>query len=123
MAIDGRLNALLAEAGFSSPRDITALPGGGNNRLFVVDTEAQRLVLKAYFHDPEDPRDRLGTEYRFAQFAWAQGVRTIPRPRTGRWLRGNSSSEENQRRRLRRRASAFSKSVSASANSLSRASL
>jgi len=46
----------------------------------VVETHARRLVLKAYFHDPEDPRDRLGTEYGFARFAWAQGVRTIPRP-------------------------------------------
>jgi hypothetical protein len=77
---DGRLKVLLAQAGLSGPRSVRQLQGGGNNRVFVVETDARPVVLKEYFHHPDDPRDRLGAEFGFSQFAWAIGVRTIPRP-------------------------------------------
>jgi hypothetical protein len=78
--IDDRLSALLAHAGLPDARGATRMPGGGNNRLFRVDTKQGQVVLKAYFHHPDDPRDRLGAEFGFAQFAWTHGIRNIPQP-------------------------------------------
>lgn len=75
-----RLGALLQRAQLPTAHGVTALPGGRNNRVFRVDTDAGAVVLKAYFHHPDDPRDRLGAEFGFCEFAWAHGVRSIPRP-------------------------------------------
>ena len=58
----------------------TRLPGGGNNRVYRVDTPAGPVLLKEYFRHAGDPRDRLGAEQAFLQFAWAHGVRAIPQP-------------------------------------------
>jgi hypothetical protein len=80
MRTDTRLTALLAQVGISAPHALTPLGGGGNNRVFRLDTRLGQLVLKEYFHHPDDPRDRLGAEFGFSQFAWEHGVRNIPRP-------------------------------------------
>jgi hypothetical protein len=74
----GRLARL---AGRASPRALATLTGGMNNRVFRVEIDGGApLVLKSYFHDPRDPRDRLSTEWRFLTYAWARGVRAIPEP-------------------------------------------
>ena len=56
------------------------LAGGGNNRVYRVDTGTGPVLLKEYFRHVSDPRDRLGAEQAFLHFAWAHGVRAIPRP-------------------------------------------
>ena len=72
---------LAALAGKASPRALTSLAGGMNNRVFRVEIDGGvPLVLKSYFHDPRDPRDRLATEWSFLTLAWARGIRTIPEP-------------------------------------------
>lgn len=58
----------------------TRLPGGGNNRVYRVETAAGPVLLKEYFRHAADPRDRLGAEQAFLHFAWAHGVRAIPQP-------------------------------------------
>jgi len=58
----------------------TRLPGGGNNRVYRVDTPTGPVLLKEYFRHAGDPRDRLGAEQAFLQFAWAHGVQAIPQP-------------------------------------------
>ena len=74
----GRLARL---AGRASPRALATLAGGMNNRVFRVEIDGGApVVLKSYFHDPRDPRDRLATEWRFLTYAWARGVRAIPEP-------------------------------------------
>ncbi|MBI4179187.1 aminoglycoside phosphotransferase family protein [bacterium] len=64
------------------PGDVSleALEGGTNNRVFRLDHPSGRYLLKAYFHHPDDPRDRLGVEYAFSSFAWESGIRSLPRP-------------------------------------------
>lgn len=47
-------------------------------RLELIDGDA--LILKSYYRDAHDPRDRLGTEWAFLTFAWNKDVRCIPRP-------------------------------------------
>jgi Phosphotransferase enzyme family len=72
---------LAADAGRGSPRSLTKLSGGKNNRVFRVDVDAgEPLILKHYFTDSRDPRDRLAAEWGFISYAWTRGVRTIPAP-------------------------------------------
>jgi Ser/Thr protein kinase RdoA (MazF antagonist) len=72
---------LAAQAGYEGRVTLHPLSGGGNNRAFRVELAGEPdLFLKAYFHHPQDPRDRLGAEFAFSQYAWEAGVRCIPRP-------------------------------------------
>ena len=75
-----RAAQLLADAG--APRDALLLPlaGGGNNRVYRVASGGRSFLLKEYFRHPGDRRDRLGSEFGFARFAWDHGVRCIPEP-------------------------------------------
>jgi hypothetical protein len=56
------------------------LSASGNNRVFTVHCDGETLVLKWYFHDAADTRDRLGAEYAFLAHAWNMGLRCIPQP-------------------------------------------
>ena len=72
--------ALAASVGLN--RDFTAEPlhGGANNRVFCLNANHQRSLLKAYFRHPADKRDRLTAEFSFLRFAWNHGLRCIPEP-------------------------------------------
>ena len=76
------LAASLAErAGAGRVRRLSRLLGGRNNQVYRVETDADvPLVLKRYFSDPRDGRDRLAAEWNFLQRAWREGVRSIPQP-------------------------------------------
>lgn len=76
------LASQLAEsAGRGTVRNLARLAGGKNNQVFRVETDAGTpLVLKRYFTDPRDPRDRLRAEWEFLQHAWSRGIRAIPEP-------------------------------------------
>ena len=69
-----------AEAGLPREFHLAGLPGGGNNRVYRLDCGGSPLLLKAYFHHPDDPRDRLAAEFAFSRFAWDHGLRCIPQP-------------------------------------------
>ena len=74
---------LAARAGLGEPRALLRLAGGKNNQVYRVDTEAGRpLVLKRYFTDPRDKRDRLAAEWNFLKAAWSRGIRCVPEPLT-----------------------------------------
>jgi hypothetical protein len=75
-----RVGLLAALAGLGAVREVEPLTGGANNRVFRVSAAGGDALLKSYFRHPDDPRDRLGTEFAFARFAWAGGVRCIPQP-------------------------------------------
>lgn len=53
---------------------------GGNNRSFVVDTDAKRFFVKEYAKHPLDNRDRQGTEFSFLKFLWDCGITCISEP-------------------------------------------
>ena len=71
---------LLQTAGIDGDFTLHPLPGGGNNRVYRVESSERHFCLKVYFQHPDDPRDRLGAEYGFLRFAWDQGLRSIPEP-------------------------------------------
>jgi hypothetical protein len=73
--------ALSASAGLGQVHALSQLAGGKNNQVYRVDTEAgSPLVLKRYFTDPRDQRDRLAAEWNFLQAAWSRGIRCVPEP-------------------------------------------
>ena len=76
----GATAGLLDAAGLAGDFSLHLLPGGGNNRVFRVDVNGTRALLKAYFQHPEDRRDRLGAEFAFCSFAWQHGLRSLPEP-------------------------------------------
>lgn len=64
-----------------APVALERLAGGKNNRVFRVSfADGSAAVLKSYFHDPRDTRDRLKAEWGFLNYAWTRGVRVIPKP-------------------------------------------
>jgi hypothetical protein len=71
---------LLEAADVGGDFTLQQLPGGGNNRVFRVEADGARALLKAYFQHPEDRRDRLGAEFGLCTFAWDNGLRSLPRP-------------------------------------------
>lgn len=72
---------LAASAGLGEPRAAVRLAGGRNNQVYRFETEAGRLVvLKRYFRDQRDKRDRLRAEWDFLTAAWSRGIRCVPEP-------------------------------------------
>lgn len=74
------VHTLADRAGLGPVRAVVPMAGGANNRVFRLDAAAGTFLLKSYFRHPDDPRDRLGTEFAFSRFAWDHGVRCIPQP-------------------------------------------
>lgn len=78
---DIRLGELLKNYGLVENFQLDFLKGGKNNRVFKVTSEqGQELLLKSYFQHPEDPRNRLRTEFTFAKFAHSVGLSSVPEP-------------------------------------------
>jgi hypothetical protein len=71
---------LMTRAGLPGICELTPLPGGANNRVFRVDHAEGTLLAKVYFHDSNDQRNRLRTEFEFSRFAWEHGLRCLPQP-------------------------------------------
>ena len=72
---------LADRAGLGTPKSLEPLAGGRNNRVFRVDFKrGEAAVLKSYYHDPRDPRDRLRAEWSFLNYVTARDVRNVPRP-------------------------------------------
>ena len=73
---------LQSSLGLSCTR-LEPLSGGRNSRVYRAECGAkQSVVVKKYFHSPEDPRDRLGTEWNAFLFLRNNGVRCVPTPLT-----------------------------------------
>lgn len=61
--------------------ELSQLPGGVNNRIFLVQQDNQIIaVLKQYYHNKGDLRDRLSSDCGFSRFLWDHGVHQIPMP-------------------------------------------
>lgn len=55
--------------------------GGGNNRLYKIKTKLGYVYVgKQYFRSKNDPRDRLGHEWRFSELIFTYSIAPVPRP-------------------------------------------
>ena len=71
---------LLKSAGWPQAIQIQEFAGGRNNRVFRVETQKGECLLKLYFRDPSDSRDRLGHEYGFLEVCRGVGIEALPKP-------------------------------------------
>ena len=71
---------LLKSAGWPEATKTQEFPGGRNNRVFRVETRQGECLLKLYFRDPSDSRDRLGHEYGFLEACHGVGIGALPKP-------------------------------------------
>jgi hypothetical protein len=71
---------LLKSAGWPQAIQIQEFAGGRNNRVFRVETGQGDCLLKLYFRDPSDSRDRLGHEYGFLEACRGVGIDALPKP-------------------------------------------
>ena len=77
---------LTRSAGRPHPVALERLSGGRNNRVFrLVVAGGPPLLLKSYFSDPRDTRQRLAAEWGFLTLAWRRGIRAIPEPLAAEW--------------------------------------
>lgn len=72
--------ALASEAGIRGEIEIEPMLSGANNRVFRLHNQFSSYLLKHYFRDLKDPRDRLGTEFSFLTYAWKKNPAAVPRP-------------------------------------------
>lgn len=78
--LEQAVEQLIMRMGWRSNFCIHQIPGGANNRVYRVEVNGQRALLKAYFQSKNDLRERPGTEFKFSSFAWNQGIRCLPEP-------------------------------------------
>lgn len=95
--------SLLAKASLEGDFSLHPVEGGANNRIFRVEVDSAEVLLKVYFRHPDDPRDRLGSEFSFSCFAWENGIRSLPRPLACDTQNGLGLYEFVQGRQLRPR--------------------
>ncbi|MEX2287278.1 MAG: aminoglycoside phosphotransferase family protein [Planctomycetaceae bacterium] len=74
------VRALLSQAGMPPTFRCLPLAGGANNRTYRVEHDDGAVLLKWYFAHPDEPRDRLQSEFAFARFAWKRGIDAVPQP-------------------------------------------
>lgn len=92
---------LLQKVGQAGAFRLITLAGGANNRVFQIRAGKNVFLLKIYFRDAFDRRDRLGTEYSFLSFAWNHGITCVPRPYAVDWKNGAALYEFISGRRFR----------------------
>lgn len=71
---------IVASAGLGESFRLQRLSGGTNNRVYKVVTQRRAALLKVYFRNPGDPRDRLATEYALLEFAAMRDIHQVPKP-------------------------------------------
>ena len=74
------IEILLGKSDHSGPFTLEQIKGGANNRAFLVKTDGIDFFLKLYFRHPDDPRDRLNTEFMFLSLLWENNIRVVPKP-------------------------------------------
>lgn len=73
--------ALLTSAGLETPFDAESLKHGRNNQVFrVSDASGRQVILKRFFQNPDDPRDRLKHEWAFLNYAVHRAPGMVPQP-------------------------------------------
>lgn len=76
-----QVSALLKTADYHGPFKLEPMSGGGNNRVFIAKQDDRIIgVLKQYYHNKGDLRDRLDTEWNFSKFLWNHKIQLIPKP-------------------------------------------
>ena len=74
------LSKLLKSIGENDDYTLRPISGGKNNRAFRLDVGNSRYLLKEYFRDVQDNRDRLKAEFAFCEFVQSCSIKSIALP-------------------------------------------
>jgi hypothetical protein len=74
------IEQFFGKEGLKKPIRLNSIYHGRNNRVFKIDSGSGVFLLKSYFHEQNDPQNRLQSEFAFTSFAWKNGIRAIPKP-------------------------------------------
>jgi len=74
------ISELLSQRGLCGQYQLLPLKGGRNNKAFKLKMGMDEYFLKSYFFSYEDQRDRLYHEFSFTNFAWSNGIHSVPEP-------------------------------------------
>jgi len=74
------IRGLLKKHGVNGELTIKKLTGGRNNRVWQVKANGMKWIVKQYFNDPEDTRERQRAEYVFSRYMWDMGSTQVPCP-------------------------------------------
>jgi thiamine kinase-like enzyme len=83
LAIDrfsDHVKAMLLNANIRGDISIERLPGGANNRVFRVKAVKNTYLLKEYYSDSSDNRNRLEREFSFLTYSNLIGIQSTPQP-------------------------------------------
>ena len=80
LSLEQMAERLLKSAGWPEATKIQEFSGGRNNRVLRVETRQGGCLLKLYFRDPSDSRDRLRHEYGFLEACRGVGIDALPNP-------------------------------------------
>ena len=80
LSLEQMAERLLKSAGWPEATKIQEFSGGRNNRVLRVETRQGECLLKLYFRDPSDSRDRLRHEYGFLEACRGVGIDALPKP-------------------------------------------
>lgn len=78
--LEANLRDAVRRAGWFNDFALEPMRATGNNRVFKLQADSGEFLVKEYFSQPEDPRDRFATERAFYTCLWDAGVRRTPRP-------------------------------------------
>jgi hypothetical protein len=71
----------LRQHGMAAGAPLIPMTGGANNRVYrITRPGGEDAVLKCYFQNPNDPRDRFCAEQSFYQWIWSRPIRRTPEP-------------------------------------------
>jgi len=72
---------LLSSVKLMQLKKITQIKGGKNNKVFELELEdLTELILKVYYKNSNDKRDRLSAEWNFLNYAIERGITEVARP-------------------------------------------
>ncbi|MAE43042.1 hypothetical protein CMO93_04675 [Candidatus Woesearchaeota archaeon] len=75
------VSKLSINAGFMGDFTIKPIAGGRNNKVFCVEYEnGKKALLKSYFDDPINKKDRLRNEFNFLKFVYGGGIKCVAKP-------------------------------------------
>jgi len=66
--ISANLRVFFEKSGIPDPFEVQPIQDGRNSRVYQIEKNSSKWILKEYYHQVSDPRNRLETEYNFLSF-------------------------------------------------------
>lgn len=76
----GPMEDFCQQHGIGLPFDVERIRAGRNSEVSRIHNRDGQWILKHYYQNAGDPRDRLGTEFGFLRFLQDAGVSGVPAP-------------------------------------------